>query len=371
MNENTEILAETHDYNLHPDWMVKYGPKYYYDPGLPEVRQHLVAIMGEVITNYDVDAIHFDDYFYPYKIKDETFNDSLTYATYALPQQSLSDWRRSNVDSLVQDIHKTIKERKPWVQFGISPFGVWRNKSADPRGSDTQAGQTNYDDLYANPLMWMQKGWIDYLVPQVYWSMDYPVASYRKIVDWWARNKTQTNVYIGNGAYKVRNNADKAWEKKKELPDQILLARKNPAIEGNVLFSAKSLMQNNPDVLEYLKKKYYSQPALPPISPLADKSPHIWPKLQGIEEENGIIRFDLDRPENDTSKYVLVYAAGNGKKLQSKKLGHWVDKINLENKKTFTLGKMLLQGKRHIAITFLDQNGRESEPVQIDLNHQL
>src|SRR5690606_6356433 len=199
MNENTEILAENHDYNLHPDWMIKYGPKYYYNPGLPEVRQHLVAIMDEVVTNYDVDAIHFDDYFYPYKIEGETFNDSLAYTTYAMPRQSLADWRRSNVDSLVRDIHKTIKERKPWVQFGISPFGVWRNRSADPRGSDTQAGQTNYDDLYANPLMWMQRGWIDYLVPQIYWSMDYPVASHRKIVDWWARNKAQTNVYIGNG----------------------------------------------------------------------------------------------------------------------------------------------------------------------------
>lgn len=371
MNENTEILAEDHDYHLHPDWMVKYGPKYYYNPGLPEVRQHLVAIMDEVISNYEVDAIHFDDYFYPYKIKDETFNDSLAYATYALPRQSLADWRRSNVDSLVQDIHKTIKERKPWVQFGISPFGVWRNKSTDPRGSDTQAGQTNYDDLYADPLMWMQRGWVDYLVPQVYWSIDYPAASYRKIVDWWARNKTLSNIYIGNGAYKVRNNADGAWDRKKELPNQILLIRKNPAIEGNVFFSAKSLMQNNPDVLAYLKKKYYSLPALPPISPLAAKSFNSWPKLQGIEEGNEIIRFDLDRPDNDRSKYVLIYAAPNRKKLNSKKKGRWVDKINLGNKKTFTLGKILLQGKRYIAITFLDQNGRESEPILIDLDDQL
>ncbi len=371
MNENTEILAENHDYNLHPDWMIKYGTKYYYNPGLPEVRQHLLAIMDEVVTNYNVDAIHFDDYFYPYKLKDEIFDDSLAYTTYALPQQSLADWRRSNVDSLVQDIHKTIKERKPWVQFGISPFGVWKNKSTDPRGSDTQAGQTNYDDLYADPLMWMQMGWIDYLVPQIYWSMDYPAASYRKIVDWWAQNKTLANVYIGNGAYKVRNNADKAWEKKKELPNQILLARKNPAIEGNVFFSAKSLMQNNPDVLQYLKEEYYSLPALPPISPLVNKTLEPWPTLRGIQEETGFLKFDLNRPEGDTSKYVLVYAAHNRKKLKSKKLDRWVDKIDLENKKSFTLGKMLLAGKKHIAITFLDQNGRESEPIPINLNDQL
>ncbi|MCG2460464.1 family 10 glycosylhydrolase [Flavobacteriaceae bacterium F89] len=373
MNENTEILAQNHDYNLYPDWMIKYGSKYYYNPGLPEVRQHLITIMDEVVTNYDVDAIHFDDYFYPYKIKDETFDDSQAYAAYALPQQSLADWRRANVDSLVQDIHKTIKKRKPWVQFGISPFGVWKNKSTDPRGSDTEAGQTNYDDLYADPLMWMQEGWIDYLVPQIYWSMDYPVASYRKIADWWAQNKTRTNLYIGNGAYKVRNNADKAWDKKKELPNQILLARKNSAIEGNVFFSAKSLMQDNSDVLLYLKKKYYAHPALTPISPLANKSRKIWPTVRKIKEENGILRFDLDRPEGegDASKYVLVYAARNARQLKSKKIKWLVDKIDLENNKSFTLGQLLLNGKKHIAITFLDQNGRESVPVPINLNDQL
>lgn len=371
MNENTEILAKNHDYNLHPEWMIKYGTKYYYNPGLPEVRQHLITIMDEVVANYDVDAIHFDDYFYPYKIKDEAFDDSQAYASYALPKQSLADWRRANVDSLVLDIHRTIKERKPWVQFGISPFGVWKNKSTDPRGSDTQAGQTNYDDLYADPLMWMQSGWIDYLVPQIYWSMDYPAASHRKIADWWAQNKTRTNLYIGNGAYKVRNNLDKAWDEKEELPNQILLARKNPDIEGNVFFSAKSLMQDNPDVLVYLKEKYYFRPALTPISPLINKTPEIWPSLGGIEVEDGILAIDLNRPYGDTSKYVLIYTARNARKLRSKKLDRWVDKIDLEGKNSFTLGKGLLQGNKHIAITFLDQNGRESEPILINLNYKL
>mgnify|MGYP003542453775 FL=1 len=197
--------------------------------------------------------------------------------------------------------------------------------------------------------------------------MDYPVASYSKIVDWWAQNKSQTNLYIGNGAYKVRNNADKAWEEKEELPNQILFARKNQAIEG----SAKSLMQNNPDVLEYLKEKYYSLPALPPISPLVNKSPEIWPTVGGIQEENGILQIDLDRPQGDTSKYVLVYAASNPRKLKSKKLDRWMDKIDLEGKKSFTLGKLLLQGNKHIAITFLDQNGRESKPILINLNYKL
>ena len=177
---NTEILAETHDYNLHPEWMLKYGKKYYYNPGLPEVRKHLIHIMEEVVSRYDIDAVHFDDYFYPYKIKDEVFQDSLAFAAYGLPNQSLQDWRRSNVDSLVKNVQTIIKERKPWVQFGVSPFGVWKNKSTDPRGSNTQAGQTTYEDLYADPLLWMREEWIDYIIPQVYWSMDFAVASHQK-----------------------------------------------------------------------------------------------------------------------------------------------------------------------------------------------
>jgi len=222
----TDVLSPTHDFNLHPEWMLKYGKKYYYNPGLPEVRQRMVSVIKEIVIEYDIDAIHFDDYFYPYTIKGEVFKDSLTYAYHSLPNQSLEDWRRSNMDSLIKNSFETIKAHKPWVQFGVSPFGVWKNKSTDPMGSDTKAGQTTYENLYADPLLWMQEGWLDYLIPQVYWSMDLSVASHRKILEWWAANSTNTNLYIGNGPYKIRNNSDKAWDNIKELPDQLTLARR-------------------------------------------------------------------------------------------------------------------------------------------------
>ena len=115
------------------------------------------------------------------------------------------------------------------------------------------AGQTTYEDLYADPITWMENGWIDYITPQVYWSMDLPVASHSKIVKWWANNSSNTNLYIGNGAYKVRNNSDNAWDNKKELPDQLKLARNTKQVQGNVLFSAKSLMVNNQDIAKYIK----------------------------------------------------------------------------------------------------------------------
>ncbi|TFG72737.1 MAG: glycosyl hydrolase, partial [Flavobacteriales bacterium] len=140
----TERLSPKHDFNLHPERMLKYGTKYYYDPGIPEVQDRLVAIIGEVVSRYDIDAIHFDDYFYPYKIKDAVFEDANTYRFYHKSVESHEDWRRANIDSLIKNTHHIIKANKPWVQFGVSPFGVWKNKATDPKGSDTQAGQTTY-----------------------------------------------------------------------------------------------------------------------------------------------------------------------------------------------------------------------------------
>ncbi len=360
----TDILSPTHDYYLHPEWMLQYGTKYYYNPGIPEVRNRFSEVIKEVVANYNLDAIHFDDYFYPYKIKDAVFNDSLAYQTYAEKNQSLEDWRRSNVDSLVKNVHQTITSEKPWVQFGISPFGVWKNNSTDPKGSDTKAGQTTYEDLYADPLLWMQEGWIDYLAPQVYWSMELPVASHKKIVDWWAKNTQNTNLYIGNGAYKVRNNSDEAWDDKKELPDQLKLARKTPEVNGNILFSAKSLMNDNPDVVDYLKNKYYKLPALTPESPLNKTVEKEQISLISSFQTDKIFQLNLSGTQN--TAYALVYKSGKRAKpsYPMKKLKQ---KTPLEaDNSSLIIPKNSISGN-HLAITFLDAYGYESEPIVIHL----
>ncbi len=361
----TEILSPSHDFNLHPEWMLKYGKKYYYDPGLPEVQEKMVSVIDEIVSKYDVDAIHFDDYFYPYTIKNEIFTDETTYYNCSKPEQSLGDWRRSNIDSLIKKSHDIIKTRKPWVQFGVSPFGVWKNNSTDPRGSDTKAGQTTYEDLYADPLLWMAEGWIDYLIPQVYWSMDLPVASHRKIVDWWANNSTNTNLYIGNGAYKVKNNSDTAWNDKKELPNQIKLARSTDAVQGNVFFSAKSLMHGNDDVVDYLKKKYYKRSALPPISPFtsdSSASPIIFEKMN-TKPDSVFLTF------NDLKKYRYALIYSSRRKLKTtypiKKL---LAKTVIEKEAGIVLHKNQLKNKKNIALTFIDKFGKESDPIIIHLS---
>lgn len=362
---NTTTLSENHDYYRHPDWMVEYGEKYYYNPGIPQIREHLVAILSEIVAQYDIDAIHFDDYFYPYQIKDEVFNDATAYKQYSSANQSLDDWRRSNVAALIQEAHQAIKKEKPWVQFGVSPFGVWKNKSTDPKGSDTSAGQTTYDDLYADPLLWMEQGWIDYIIPQAYWSMDLPAASHKKIVEWWAENSVHTNLYMGNGPYKIRNNADKAWDKKKELPNQIGLARATAAVKGNSFFSAKSLMENNEDVVKYLKRTYYKQLALPPIAPLLNVPFTKTPVLISKTTNDTSLQLHFDTLEQ--FRYVLVFTT---KKKQPLELpfDDLLLKKMIENPSAISLLKKQIKYPKEIALIFIDKFGRETAPIFINLS---
>lgn len=363
-DENFEVLAKSHDYCTHPEWMIHYGKKNYYNPGLPEVQHQFSKIVTELVSNYDIDAIHFDDYFYPYKIKDEIFNDSDAYKIYAKPNQNIDDWRRSNIDSLVKQTHKTIKSIKPWVQFGISPFGVWKNNSTDPRGSNTKAGQTTYEDLYADPLLWMEKGWIDYLAPQVYWSMNLPVASHSTIVDWWSKNNYNTNLYIGNGAYKVRNNNDTAWNDIKELPNQLKLARKTPEISGNIMFSAKSLMNDKEDVVEYIHQEFYEMPALTPAFPLSKKTTLKTPRLSITEQTEEEFILHLDDTKN--MRYALLYKSGRRVKnaYPIKKLAF---KIFLDdNPNRLQISKTQISNN-FLALSFIDIYGVETEPTIINV----
>lgn len=359
---DTVSLSEKHDFYKHPEWMLKYGKKYYYNPGLPEVQQKLTNVIEEVIVNYDVDAIHFDDYFYPYKIKDEVFKDSIAFQTYRLQNQNIEDWRRSNVDSLVKNVHKIIKKSKPWVQFGISPFGVWKNKSTDVNGSDTKAGQTTYEDLYADPLLWIQQGWLDYLVPQVYWSMDYPLASHKVITKWWANTTKNTNLYIGNGTYKIKNNKDKAWSKKKEIPKQLSLARSQTEISGNVFFSAKSLLGKHDNVTKILKKKFYRFPSQNPSGITKTKRKVSVPKVESIRIVSNNLNTCISHSDS-IPRFLNYYALNNkipNQKLLIRKSYLSVSQNTICNQ--FQLTKKQL--KKGVGITIIDAFGNESE-VQV------
>lgn len=373
----TENLSPNHDFFKHRDWMIKHGEtgkeKYYYNPGLPEVQNHLTEVVEEVVKNYDIDAIHFDDYFYPYRVAGKEFNDAASYKKYG-GQLSIGDWRRDNVNTFVKTIYNSIKTIKPWVQFGISPFGVWRNKSVDPRGSDTKAGQTNYDDLFADPIAWMDGKYIDYMLPQLYWSIDHKTASYSKLIHWWADNSSNANLYIGNSTYKVKADSDKNWNNINELANQIDLTRTFRNIQGNAFYSAKWLVNKNLDVTNLLSETQYKFPALTYPVPSSRKIVVDNPNVISFQKDKTTFQYLIKNPLNTKVRYLVIYAAKTKSKIDLNDPSQIIDKL-LFNQNTetncFVIPAEKLESFNASAITFVDVYGNESDPTSIDLTKEI
>ena len=255
-------IAPTHVTKIHPEWFLNYGDKKYFDPGNKEVQQYVTLVVKDLVRRYNIEAVHFDDYFYPYRIAGKEFPDDDSYQKYG-NGMTKDDWRRSNVDSIILKLSVAIKEEKKNVQFGISPFGVWRNKAKDSLGSDTRAGQTNYDDLYADILLWLRNGWIDYVAPQLYWEFGLPAAPYEVLLDWWSKNTYGKNCYIGLGIYKAGINA--TWRDRTLIPRQIQALRNTPNIQGMIFFSSKSFDSNPNGWSDSLRLHYFKDPAKTPV----------------------------------------------------------------------------------------------------------
>jgi uncharacterized lipoprotein YddW (UPF0748 family) len=260
-NVNSSSIAATHITRLHPNWFLQYGDTKYFDPGNKEVLQYVANVVKDVVSRYAVDAVHFDDYFYPYRIAGKEFPDDENYQRYGKGMNK-EDWRRSNVDSIILMLHNVIKQAKSKCQFGISPFGVWRNADKDPDGSNTKAGQTNYDDLYADILLWLKNNWIDYVAPQLYWEFGHKAAPYEVLIDWWSKHTYGKNCYIGLGIYRAGSND--AWKDKTQLPRQIELIRNTPNINGMIFFSSKSFNNNSNGWNDSLRMNYFAQPVSTP-----------------------------------------------------------------------------------------------------------
>ncbi|MEO6069607.1 MAG: family 10 glycosylhydrolase [Chitinophagaceae bacterium] len=264
-------IAPAHITKIHPEWFLQYGNTLYFDPGNKDGQKWVENVIRDMVSRYDIDAVHMDDYFYPYRIAGKEFPDAKTYALYGNGMNK-EDWRRSNVDSIIVALSKVIKEEKPWCKFGISPFGVWRNSDKDPEGSPTKAGQTNYDDLYADILLWTKMGWIDYVTPQLYWETGHKLVAYEVLIDWWAKHAYGRHMYIGHGIYRALEKNSLAWHNKSQLPNQIELLRTYPTIQGSVYFSSRTFYSNPNGWNDSLRNNYYKTPALiPPMDWLPKK----------------------------------------------------------------------------------------------------
>jgi len=279
-NVTSSSIAPTHVTRLFPKWFLTYGGKKYFDPGLPEAQEHVNRVIKDIVERYAVDAIHFDDYFYPYRIPGKEFPDNESFAKYG-NGMTRDDWRRSNVDTIIKMLYQTIRTTNPRVKFGISPFGVWRNRNKDANGSNTTAGQTNYDDLYADILLWLRKGWIDYVAPQLYWEIGHKLVDYHILLDWWSRYSYGKQLFIGQGIYRALESRTGAWKSTTELPNQIIALRNNENVQGSIYFSSKSFARNPNGWSDSLRNNYYALPALvppmkwidsiPPLKPIAEK----------------------------------------------------------------------------------------------------
>ncbi|MFD1532560.1 glycoside hydrolase family 10 protein [Pseudonocardia aurantiaca] len=255
-------LTANHPARLHPDWVLTYGGRLYYDPGKPEVREFVMNAMMDAVRRYDVDAVHFDDYFYPYPDGSAPIPDAATFTAHGGGFTDVADWRRDNVNQLVRGMSERIRAAKPGVEFGISPFGIWRNASEDPRGSAT-SGLSSYSAIYADTLTWIDNRWINYVVPQIYWEIGNPRADYATLMPWWARAVAgkRVDLYVGQAAYKVGSSS--AWGDG-QLAEHLALNRAHPEVLGDVYFSAASLRSNAAAAIDQVAAEYYRATARSP-----------------------------------------------------------------------------------------------------------
>ncbi|MCM2418366.1 family 10 glycosylhydrolase [Streptomyces sp. RKAG293] len=266
-NTDPNLLTPTHPARLHPEWVVPYGGKLYYNPGLPEVRRFVQDAMLDAVRRYPVDAVHWDDYFYPYPVAGQVFDDDAAYAAFGSGFPDRAAWRRDNTDRLVRETAVRIQRIRPRTRFGISPFGVWRNRATDPLGSDTTAGVQTYDDLHADTRGWVKKGWIDYIVPQVYWNIGFPAADYARLVPWWADvvSGTDVELYVGEALYKVGvAGQPAAWQDPAELSRHLTFDRDFPQVRGNVFFSSTQVVADPLGAMSRVVADHYGGCAHPP-----------------------------------------------------------------------------------------------------------
>lgn len=260
-------LVPDHPARRHPDWVVSYGGKLYYNPGLPRVRAFVQDAMFDAVERYDIDAVHWDDYFYPYPVAGEDFDDDAAWQAHGGDFADRGDWRRHNIDLLVRETHRRLRRTRSRARFGISPFGVWRNRTTDPRGSATRAGVQTYDDLYADTRTWVRRRWLDYIVPQIYWNIGFAPADYAELVPWWADlvRGTGVRLYIGEALYKVADPAQPAaWQDPAELSRHLDLCGRHPQVRGNVYFSARQVAADPIGAMTRVVQDHYHHRVRPP-----------------------------------------------------------------------------------------------------------
>lgn len=359
--KTTNALANNHVAITRPQSVFAYDGLYILNPALQENRDYICRVISDIVSRYDIDGLHMDDYFYPYPAPGQAIPDEAQFRCDPHGFGNIGDWRRDNVDVFIKQASETIHRLKPWVKFGISPFGIYRNKRNDPNGSDTK-GLQNYDDLYADVLKWVNNGWIDYCVPQLYWQIGHPTADYATLINWWNRHAANRPLYIGEDVERTVKYADPKNPQSHQLPAKHRLHMQMRNVKGSVLWYAKAAVDNPGNYGTVLREDYWRYPALTPEMPfLDDKAPKAPKKVKMVWTSDGPMLFwkapKAKKWGDEVNKYV-VYRFAKGEKVDLEDPSKIVKiTYDIPVKLPYVDGKT----KYTYVVTALDRVGNESK----------
>lgn len=318
--KDTKELALNHPYVKHPERFFEYDGLYLFDPGLNENRRYICQIAADIVRRYDVDGIHMDDYFYPYPVAGMTIPDQATYITHKNGIDNVDDWRRYNVNLFMEMMHDSIRAVKPWVKFGVSPFGIYHNvqPGSNIPGSNTR-GLQNYDNLYADVLYWINKGWVDYNIPQIYWEIGHKAADYEELIKWWSRFAGGRPLFIGQDVERTVRAADLKNPQRNQMSAKFGLQRSLRGIQGSCLWYSAAVVRNEGNYATALQKNYHRTPALQPLFPfIDDEAPGKPRKLKTMWMPNGYYLFwtaPKGTQEMDVARNYVVYRFEQGERI--------------------------------------------------------
>ena len=363
-SKGTKALASTHGYQQHPERYFWYDEMIIADPGQEANRQQFCAVIKDILDRYDVDGIHIDDYFYPYPVPGLDLPDQNTYATNSRGFNNIQDWRRDNVNLLLKEIHELVRSTKPWVKFGVSPFGIYRNAKSDSKGSNTN-GTQNYDDLYADILKWIDEGWVDYNIPQIYWEIGHSAADYDTLIRWWNRYAGGRPLFIGQDVERTVKAVDPQTPSMHQMARKYQLQRSMNNVQGSCQWPAASVVNNSGNYADMLKSEYHKYPALQPLMPFIDKkAPGKVKKLQPVLMDNEYVLFwtaPKYKYEMDRAVRYVVYRFKKGEKVNLEDPSHIV---TVTSNTFYTLPYQ--GGKQDFTyiVTALDHLSNESKAVK-------
>lgn len=366
-------LPANHPVRDNPHWAVPYpvnhaAGRLYYNPGIPEVRQFCQEAVLDAVVKYDIDGVHFDDYFYPYPSAGQDFDDAATFAEYGAGWSDKGDWRRNNINLLIQEMNQRIKAVKPWVKFGVSPFGIWRNVATDPLGSETR-GLQSFDAIFADSRTWVKQQWLDYLIPQIYWEIGLSVADYAKLVPWWNDivDSTHVHLYVGEANYKQGRPAPSPWSDPAEISKHLTFNHDYPGVKGNSHFRAKIVMDDPIGSTTRFVADHYSRPALVPTMPHLPSKPLLFPIVKHAQRGAGGVTLTLKPtaqgfPFGDVTSYAVYrFSMGEGPYFDDAR--SLVGTVRSTGSETTFVDDTAVEGERYYYMaTALDRLWNESPP---------